>query len=841
VKPAESEAAVDDAQLSLGAWLVRNGPVVSLMILGLVLVYWWLGPDGMLNAAMVVIGLGLVIFIHELGHFLVAKWCDVHVETFSIGFGPALPGCSFKRGETTYKIALFPLGGYVKMLGEGGENDEEDTDPRSYKNKAVGQRMAIISAGVAMNVVLGLICFIVAFKVGVFQMAPVVGVVEPGGPAWTKAVRSGDVFEQIDDIANPSFEDLKIKVMLTGPGQSVRFVLDTPGQESRTLTIEPRKLKNEPNPVIGVLWPFELKLREKRYVSGRPGPVRRGSPAAAARVLDLQPGDQVLATTDPEHPQDTEHLLAMPPPPSGQTFDYQQLAQRLRRLVDLPLILLVKRDTGQQERITVPPIGFEFEDSIVGTSDDEAVSPFQVKLLPMDARDPQGQHRDYFEFLKRMKRLQDRPAVIQVRRKKEASDAAPVNVFVPPAYHRDLLGVRMVMGRVSAVREGSTAEQKGIKPRDIITHVELTAGKDRVRFATHPEHRDDRLLDPVRLPSDLRAWAIGRQSVKATVTVKRVQGTEEQKAQVVPDLSWDYAWEFDEEQPLVPNASLSIPELGIAYQVKSTVEDVAPGSPAAGRLFQGDVILAVNVLQPPRKPGESESWPDTPVMDLRAKGDPSPDPAPRWANVFYTLQEVEIPRIRLLVRHTPTRDEGPGAVTEEKVIELSLTERDLHSASPWPLHDPLEVRGLLRLLEPQERIVRASTLTEAVRMGMRHTIRTVVHIYLSLKSLVTGRVSVGENIAGPIRIAEIAYITAGRDWANLTLLLGIISVNLAVINFLPIPILDGGHMIFLIYEKFRGRPASETVRMAANWFGLVLLVSLMLFVTILDLVRIVLQ
>src|SRR6478672_5312238 len=88
-----------------------------------------------LYMAIVAVGLGLVIFIHELGHFLAAKWCDVHVETFSIGFGPALPGCSYKWGETTYKLALFPLGGYVKMIGEGGENDEEDTDPRSYKNK----------------------------------------------------------------------------------------------------------------------------------------------------------------------------------------------------------------------------------------------------------------------------------------------------------------------------------------------------------------------------------------------------------------------------------------------------------------------------------------------------------------------------------------------------------------------------------------------------------------------------------------------------------------------------------------------------------------------------------
>src|SRR5438045_1400968 len=90
------------------------------------------------------LGLGLVIFIHELGHFLAAKLCDVHVETFSIGFGPPILGiCAFRRGETYYKIAWFPLGGYVKMLGEGSDDEGAEEDPRSFMNKSVGQRMVI--------------------------------------------------------------------------------------------------------------------------------------------------------------------------------------------------------------------------------------------------------------------------------------------------------------------------------------------------------------------------------------------------------------------------------------------------------------------------------------------------------------------------------------------------------------------------------------------------------------------------------------------------------------------------------------------------------------------------
>src|SRR5205807_963222 len=121
-------------------WLRANG-VMLLLIAGLaawvVVKFDWVG---LWWAVMAVLGVGAVIFVHELGHFLAAKWCDVHVITFSIGFGPAVPGCSFRRGETLYKLALLPLGGYVNMVGEGSDTEEGEDYPRSFKNKSVYQR-----------------------------------------------------------------------------------------------------------------------------------------------------------------------------------------------------------------------------------------------------------------------------------------------------------------------------------------------------------------------------------------------------------------------------------------------------------------------------------------------------------------------------------------------------------------------------------------------------------------------------------------------------------------------------------------------------------------------------
>src|SRR5436190_7191975 len=143
------------------------------------------GLESLWNIAKMLLGLGFVIFVHELGHFLLAKWCDVHVQTFSIGFGPALPGCSFIRGETTYKIAVLPLGGYVNMVGEGPEADEDENYPRSFKNKTVWQRMLIISAGVIMNVIFGAIAFVIVYlSRGVERPTAVVWTTEAGSAAW---------------------------------------------------------------------------------------------------------------------------------------------------------------------------------------------------------------------------------------------------------------------------------------------------------------------------------------------------------------------------------------------------------------------------------------------------------------------------------------------------------------------------------------------------------------------------------------------------------------------------------------------------------------------------------
>ena len=133
---------------------------------------------------LVILGFGLVIFVHELGHFLLAKRVGITVERFALGMGPRLFGV--KYGQTDYCVNLLPVGGYVKMLGQEDFKPLEEGgpgDPGAYSNKSVGARIAVVSSGVVMNVIFAAILFIIVGLVGIRRPAAIVGGVEEGYPA----------------------------------------------------------------------------------------------------------------------------------------------------------------------------------------------------------------------------------------------------------------------------------------------------------------------------------------------------------------------------------------------------------------------------------------------------------------------------------------------------------------------------------------------------------------------------------------------------------------------------------------------------------------------------------
>ncbi len=165
-----------------------------------------------LNIALAAIAVGILILVHELGHFLAAKAVGVRVEVFSIGFWKKL--FSFRKGDTEYRLSVVPLGGYVKLAGE--MEGEGSGEPDEFSSKSPGQRALVFIAGVAMNVLFALGAFIIAFTIGVpFEVAEV-GRVERGSPAWEAGLMPGDKITRINNTQNPDFQDIQRHVALMG-------------------------------------------------------------------------------------------------------------------------------------------------------------------------------------------------------------------------------------------------------------------------------------------------------------------------------------------------------------------------------------------------------------------------------------------------------------------------------------------------------------------------------------------------------------------------------------------------------------------------------------------------
>jgi regulator of sigma E protease len=727
---------------ALKAWLKQNA--VSLLVTAVVITIVCIKLD-VIDTVKVVIGLGLVIFIHELGHFLAAKSCDVHVKTFSIGFGPSVPFCSYKWGETTYMVGIIPLGGYVSMVGEGDNavDDDAEEDPRSFRRKTVGQRMLIISAGVIMNIILGMGCFVAAYLHGVKEEPAIVGSVISGGAAWKAGIRTDDNILKIDDQKNPMFKDLRPIVMSTKKGEKLPLTYQRDGKEIET-QVEPLRDEGTLFPTLGIAAESRLTLlsfKKKGIKPTRPGSV------ASQAVPPFEPGDQIVGMTDPNTPSQ------------------------------------------------VTPIRF--------------------------ARDSES-GPDINDYYNRMEKLAGQPVAYQVLRKDAPADAKPIDIVVQPAYRIDL-GMRMRMSEVVALREGGPAQKEKseviarsegppVVSGDRITVVKLPEPDGKETWFTTGKEKDQpnitiRKLDPILLPLEVKKWAERNSTnpaLKVKLVVLRTVGHKENQPTELT-LDYDYKYQNDRESITLPNSPVPIAGLGLAYWVESVVEEVEKDGPAdkAG-IMPGDVITAIQfkMLDDDGKPRDPE-W-----EEIKAH---------QWAYADASYQFALPYEIDLKAKR------GKDEVKEFNGIQGREDKN-------WPIDD----RGLRFQLD--FRTQKANDIGDALKLGGRRTVRFIQIVYMNLYSIIFGRVS-AKTMSGPLTIATASYRLAGEDFWQFLLFLGMISVNLAVVNFLPIPVLDGGHMVFLILEKVLGRPVPERLFAFAMYTGLFLILSLMVFVIYLDVKR----
>lgn len=643
----------------------------------------------------IMISLGLVIFVHELGHFLVARWCGVLVERFSIGFGPIL--FSIRRGETEYAISAIPLGGYVKMLGQTDtpEVEEVSDDERSYQNKSVPKRMAIISAGVIMNLIFGFLCFVVAYWYGVPYQPAVVGVTLPNKPAWIAGIQPGDRMVEINGGRAYDFETLLTEVALTRPPHGHVDLVMQRGEEKLHFDLQP--IRDDLKPMIGISPSLGLQLWPKDSV---------------------QPSTPAAKASNP---------------------------------------------------------GFEAEDTVIAVNGEPVTS--------------------HFDYIQKSFAHQTETITVRVQRKPPKSGAAEtpqeVDIPVEPNFVR-VVGLRMQMGPVVGVQTDSPAmealDSEGkpspIQAKDIIVAVD-----------------GERDIDPMRLPDVIVAKA--GQPVELTLLRP---GTEEKEVKLTVIPRSTPTWQNQPHMVVVGEKNpLTIPSIGVAYQVLPTIRKVIEEGPAARSTPQlqaqdviSKVVLHVNVG------GETKD------IQLEVTDD-------TWPNVFWNFQYPGIEKITLVAKRSGS----------EEPIQVTLSpERDTN----WPLW----FRGLN--FQPEEALQKATGLADATALGLHRTRSSVLNLYLFLRGLFLGDLS-PMNLAGPLTIAKVAYTLAGINIPLLILFMGSLNINLAVVNFLPIPILDGGHMVFLLYEGIMRRKPTERMILAANYLGLLMILSLMLFVFGLDIFR----
>ena len=235
----------------------------------------------------VVIGVGALIFFHELGHFLAAKWAGVRVEVFSLGFGRRLFG--FRRGETDYRISLLPLGGYVRMLGQADDDpDQPPTDlPCDFRNQPPGKRFVILVAGVVMNLILAAVGFMGAFGLGVEFSAAEVGRVQPGSAAARADLRAGDLVLSADGSEVLGWQDLQTLVAVSSGELELELLRD--GQRVTTRA-RPFRAPGESYARLGV----EARTVVADLTSQSPlraAGVQTATPTSSDRLLSVCPVD----------------------------------------------------------------------------------------------------------------------------------------------------------------------------------------------------------------------------------------------------------------------------------------------------------------------------------------------------------------------------------------------------------------------------------------------------------------------------------------------------------------------------------------------------------------------
>jgi len=772
---------------------------------------------------LIILGFSFLIFVHELGHFLAAKWCGVRVSRFAVGFGRALVsyrsgigwrlgstygeyvrriedylakrgkslpvsepegeiaeaelaeiGSSLDLGETEYRFNWMPLGGYVKMQGQedfeidkSGEIAVKD-DPRSFLNKPVWQRMVIVSSGVVMNVVFAAIAFMVVHMVGTEVEPVIVDMVEGGSPAERAGLQVGDRITEIDGEMLTSFRDLKMAVMLAKPDRPLSVKFERPGAPGSGPTTHMAE-------ILPVMDEAEGSLRLGVGVAGNNNNVVADvlrDPALPAHQ-QLYPGDEIVAIAGEKTSnfRDIVHCLAVPKGRYATLEVRRKLGDGTVRTLHLPRRLRPRfLPTGTTDRDSGHLLGF--------------VPRLRITdVIPNGRADLGGLRRDdvivqwgdrqaptITEVLESIAANRERDIRVVVLRPIWDQPGTLIEVVVRPE-GKGVFG----QGKPTLGMEVGGEETDRAVVADIVTEVR----KD----LQTPAARLSGLLPRGSLLLKLNDEAVAGW-LDAVDKFVKLAGTDVRVTWRTPD---------------------GAEQSGVIHVPKTlgTVFELPPDHQITRIDGKQSALVEVN-------------------------GQKRPGSVGHWLGASFALEKCVGRTVE--VEHQGIQDRVPQTVKVEVTAEMLDT---------WPMRISYASKGELDLVtERMTEIVRVGNPLKAMMMGIDRTIFFVKQVYVVIQRMVIDQ-SVGfDTVAGPVGIVQAGSEIARKSTVDLIFFLGLISANLAVINFLPLPIFDGGVMVFLLIEKIKGGPVPIKIQVVTQMVGLALIITIFVYVLFNDLQRV---
>ena len=802
------------------------------------------------------LGFSAIVFVHELGHFLVAKWADVRVERFAVGFGRELFG--FTKGETRYSFNILPLGGYVKMLGQEDFDDKSNElilsdDPRSFANKPVLHRMAVVSAGVIMNVIFACLLFMIVFLVGMEAPSTRIGYVEPDSPADLAKLLPGDDIQSINGHDIYEFKEVSMAIALAQPHEPIEIEVKRATGETRTVEVvpdyrHPESTRDTGRQIVGIapgvtreILAVGPEIDTKRDDRPHVGDIIvevAGEEATDENANEIQgmmayAGDNIIVERkDPANPEAPAKRVQIGIPPILSLYPADT---RDRRSVSVLGLTPLVRFDYVDPKSRAAAAGIEAGDTVLMW--DGIVHPSQHDIKQSEKHS--AEHDIWFR-VERMGSRKVFEGFVRPKRNSKGGGTIQAQTEKIPEAEQTGDGPK---ARFTYIRPRGAADEAGIRVGDVVLACNGTENPTLSKVNKAVLNSNGRLMQFVLQQGDEapRTIVVRGQSPGSLGASYRLLAEDRLLTGTVAPTIHD--------KPS-PAAVAGVPDHVEITHVNGEKVDhwheliewlrSAAGSsvdltyrPCTGDGRTGSEET-VNFPVPQSLRTRLGLGPEARILSIDGAETVDVDTGSNTVNVSVRYHIGTREKLAELVgkKDVPIRfRRNPLPSTPIETVKLDITE---DMVDPWVARISLAPNVAL---SAELTLLQGDNIIDAIGIGIHKTYYFIVQVYVMMNRMIVDRSVSADSMSGPLGIIDIGGKIARTGFVQFLFFMAIISANLAVLNFLPLPIVDGGIMVFLIIEKIKGTPVNLKVQIATQMIGIFLLISAFVWVTYNDAIK----